>query len=350
MNAKETAKAYTPYVLQKLQELLAIDSTTGDYEEIQAYLDRECKALGYPTAALNKGGLLVELGGEGEPVLVNAHADDIGLMVRYINSDGSLEVTPVGGLKAPSAQCENVRIKTRTGKVYTGTVRRTYASLHTTPLAEREVLADFEKNIVVTLDEPVSKAEDVLALGIGCGDIVALDPRFVLTESGYIKSRFLDDKACVALALAYAKYLKDNNLVPSRKVTLLFSMYEEIGHGGATMPGADYVEYLSLDIGCVGPRQYSSEQKVTIGVKDSRYPYHIGTVKALSAAAEEAGADYALDMFLPTYGSDGDAALAAGHDVRHALIGPGVLETHGYERTHISSLENTLALLLAYLK
>ncbi|MBQ3107863.1 MAG: M42 family metallopeptidase [Firmicutes bacterium] len=346
----ETARSYTPYVLEKLQQLLSIDSTTGDYTEIQAWLEAEFQAMGYPTASLNKGGLLVELGGEGDHILVNAHVDDIGLMVRYINSDGTLEVTPVGGLKAPSAQGENVRIKTRFGKVYTGTVRRTYASLHTTPLAEREVLADFEKNIVVTLDEDVSKAEDVQALGICCGDIVSLEPRFVVTESGYIKSRFLDDKACAAVLMAYAKYLKDNNITPARKITLLFSMYEEIGHGGTAFPGNDYVEYLSLDIGCVGPRQYSSEKKVTIGVKDSRYPYHMGTVDALAKAAEAAGVDYVLDMFLPTYGSDGDGALAAGHDVRHSLVGPGVLETHGYERTHILGLENNLALLLAYLK
>ena len=68
----------------------------------------------------------------------------------------------------------------------------------------------------------------------------------------------------------------------------------------------------------------------------------------LIEAAKSAGADYAVDVY-PHYGSDVEATLSAGSDIRHGLIGPGVYASHGYERSHLDGVYNTLALLTSFL-
>lgn len=340
-------REHKEYLLAQLRKLLDIDSTTGMYSAIQEYLCQETRAMGYAPVCLRKGGVMVDLGGEGEGLVVTAHADDIGLIVRYINADGSIRVCNVGGLYPYLSEHANVRIHTRSGAVYTGTMRRQCASLHLMSDEDRACLGDFEKNFFLYLDEDVHTAQEVAALGIRCGDLIALEPSTVFTESGYIKSRFLDDKASVAVLLAYMKRIKDEQVTPARHVTCYFSLYEEVGHGGASLP-PDTAEILAVDIGCCGPTNYSDEKKVSICAMDRSFPYHRGMFEALVEAAEAADVAYVVDLFVPHYGSDANAALRAGHDVRHGLIGPGVLETHGYERTHTQSLMETYRLLEAY--
>ena len=340
---------YEKYMLDQLKTLLKIDSTTGDYRQIQEYVGSVLKDFGYKPEFFNKGGLAAAIGGEGSPVCVSAHMDDIGLMVHRILDNGLLQVCPVGGLKAPGCEHSNVRVKTRDGRIYTGTLRRKYASLHTKPDEEYNDSSVSYEKLFIYLDEDVKTRDDVEKLGIRRGDIIALDPATVFTDSGYIKSRFLDDKACVALLLAYLYRLKKEGITPSRKVTAHFAAYEEIGHGGCCGIPEDTEEFLALDVGVVGPGQESDEHKVTVIAKDSRFPYHYETCTNIVNTAEDAGVAYALDVHLPHYGSDGDCALTAGYDVRHSAFGPGVLETHGYERTHVDSLRATFDLLTAYL-
>lgn len=333
-----------------LRELLNIDSTTGFFSDMDEYLLSVAKRLGFPCRALNKGGVVVELGGEGNPVTIAAHADDIGLMVRRIEPNGTITVANVGGLRAFYALDWNCRVHTQNGRVYTGTMRRKNPCIHSMTESERNELPDYDKNLVLVLDEDVSSKEDVLALGIACGDQVAVETRFTETESGYIKSRYLDDKASCACLLRLMELVQDGTVTLSRKTTLLFTEYEEIGHGGAAGIPLDTKDFIAVDIGCVGPNNLSDEHKVTIGVKDASFPYHTVLKQELVALCEQNGIPYELDMMLPSYGSDADVALRAGFDVRHALIGPGVLETHGYERTHKSALDATLRLLVAVVR
>ncbi|MDR0929848.1 MAG: M20/M25/M40 family metallo-hydrolase [Oscillospiraceae bacterium] len=340
--------AYSTYLLEQLKNLLAIDSTTGDYAPMQRYLCDESARLGYAPRVLHKGGVQVDLGGAGDGLVIAAHADDIGLMVRAINPDGTLRVHKVGGLHPFQCDLANVRVYTRAGRTYTGTMRRRVSSLHLMSEADRTALPDYEKNLYLFLDEDVRTAADAAALGIGCGDFVAVDPGTVFTDSGYIKSRFLDDKASVAAILALMKWLKDTGTAPRRHLTALFTLYEEVGHGGSVGLPEDTKDFIAVDIGCCAPGYASDERKVTIGVMDAYAPYHRGLIDELVAAAEGAGVAYALDMPVPSYGSDADAALRAGWDVRHGLIGPGVLGTHGYERTHVKALEATFELMRAY--
>ncbi|WP_022777536.1 M42 family metallopeptidase [Butyrivibrio sp. AE3009] len=332
--------------LKELEAEMAIDSVTGQYHELQDYLLKEIEGLGFKTWTLHKGGIMVEAGGEGNPLLVTAHGDTIGLMVRHINSDGTIKVYKVGGLYAFHTERENVRIHTRSDKVITGCVQRKNASVHVTEDELRKEVPDFDTNSFVVLDEDVNSAEDVRALGIEVGDYVALEPRFTVAN-GYIKSHFIDDKALVAVLMELLHDIKDGKVKLGRKVYIYISFYEEIGHGGSTVP-EDVKDYLAVDIACIGPEQTSSEKKVTIFCQDSRFPYNIDMRNELEDAAAKAGADYVRDSFTPHYGTDADPALVAGFDIRHGAIGPGTRASHGYERTHIDALSNTYKVLAQY--
>jgi len=335
------------YCLDMFRRLAAVDSTTGQYEEIQQLLCCVLEELSFQYTLTRKGGVIADLGGEGNALAVTAHLDDIGLMVRKVNSDGTLGVCAVGGLYPFYCVTENVRVHTRTGEVITGTVCRSPNSVHVTEEELRSVLPDFRSNVCVVLDRDVKTAEDVADLGISVGDMIALEPRTAIS-AGYLKSRFIDDKAASAVLLTAMKALKKEKMVLPRRVYAYFAVYEEIGHGTTVLP-TDVCDLLALDIAPTGPDQTSDEHKVSIFAKDSRFPYHWGMTNELRETAIEAGVDWVMDIFTPHYGTDCDPALLAGYDIRHAAIGPGTANSHGYERTHVDGLANTYRLLMAYL-
>ena len=333
--------------LDAFRRLLAVDSTTGYYEEIQGLICTMLDELGCRYSLVRKGGVIAELGGEGEALAVTSHVDDIGLMVRHINADGTLNVCPVGGLYPFYCMMENVRVHTRDGRVFTGTVCRDPNSIHVTEEELRTVLPDFRKNVRVVLDEDVKSAAETRALGVETGDSIALEPRFVYAN-GYLKSHFVDAKACAAVLLTLIRALRESGETPRRKVYAYFAVYEEIVHGTTWLP-ADTRYILAVDIAPTGPEQNSDEHKVSIFAKDSRFPYHWGMTNELRETAVAAGVDFVMDIFTPHYGTDCDPSLVAGHDLRHAAIGPGTANSHGYERTHLDGLRATYELLAAYL-
>lgn len=341
------------YFYEKLKELLDIDSTTSYFRPIQDYIEKEIAALGFPYEETRKGGV-VAMVGDGEAVdkdnalLITAHLDDIGLIVRNVNANGTLEVEKVGGLHPEYALSENVTVYTRKGKKYTGTVQKINASVHVTPDDVAAKPLDYEKTVCVILDEDVSTAEETKALGVDTGCIIALDARPVFCDNGYIKSRFIDDKVAAAISLALMKSIRDNQLKVKREILFHFGMYEEIGHGTSNIPER-VKDVLAVDIACVGPRQNTNEKKVSIFAKDSRFPYHYEMTNELIDAAEAAGVDYVVDIFTPHYGTDADTTIVAGYDIRHAAVGYGTRNSHGYERTHIDGVRNTFNLIQAYI-
>lgn len=336
------------YCLDTFRRLLAVDSTTGQYMEIENLLCGMLDQLGCAYRRTHKGGVIADLGGEGRALCVTAHVDDIGLMVRHVNADGTLNVCPVGGLYPFYCVTENVRVHTREGRIFTGTVCRTPNSIHVTEEELRDTAPDFRKNVCVVLDENVKNADDVHALGIDTGDMIALEPRFVYAN-GYLKSRFIDDKASAAVLLTAIKALQESGAALKRKVYFYFAAYEELGHGTTWLPDA-VEDMIAVDIAPTGPEQNSDERKVSIFAKDSRFPYHWELTNELRDAAIRAGADFVMDIFTPHYGTDCDGSVLAGYDIRHAAIGPGTANSHGYERTHIEGLKNTYDLLMAYLE
>ena len=334
------------YCLSVLERLLGVDSTTGQYEEIQSLICRMLDELGVEYSLVRKGGVIARLGGSGDPLCVTAHVDDLGLMVRHVNADGTLRVTPVGGLRPMYCVTENVRVYTRDGKVFTGSVCRVNGSTHVSDQDEIDAAGDFDKNVCVVLDEDVKSAEDTKKLGVDTGDMIALEPRFRI-ENGYIKSRFVDDKAAAAVLFTLIRELAKANKL-QRKIYFYFAMYEEIGHGTTVLPD-DVCDMIAVDIAPTGPAQNSDEHKVSIFAKDSRFPYHWGLTNELRKAAIRADVNCVTDIFTPRYGTDCDGSILAGHDIRHAAIGPGTLNSHGYERTHIDGLRETYKLLEAYI-
>ncbi len=338
---------YAEFATEKAVEILKIDSPTGYTKTAAEFVKKEFEKLGCPAFITEKGGVAVDLGGldEKNALLLEAHLDTLGGMVAEVKSNGRLRITPLGGLNGFNTEGENCRVITRKNSIYEGTFLLKNPSVH--------VNGEFNKkdrsfdNMEVVLDEEVKSADDVKKLGIANGDIVAFDTRTVVTKSGYIKSRFLDDKLSVASILGFAKLLKDENITPERKIYLHITVYEEVGHGAAAVPFDGITEVLSVDMGCVGDGLTCTEKQVSICAKDSGGPYNYEMTTKLIEAAEKTGADYAVDIY-PHYGSDAEATLRAGHDFRHGLIGPGVYSSHGYERSHVDGVLNTIKILKGF--
>lgn len=335
------------YITDTLQKLTAADSPTGFTDTAAKLVFDELSDLGYVPQYTNKGGVLCKIasGDTDDGLFLTAHIDTLGGMVARVKENGRLVLTGLGGLSPQNTEAENCRVYTRDGRIYEGTFQLNNASVHVNKdyrTAERSF-----DTMEVVLDENVSNADDVKALGIETGCVVCFDPRTRITESGYIKSRFLDDKLSAAILLGFAKHVKENADKPRRTVWLHFTVFEEVGHGGCASVPADVSEMLCVDMGCVGEGLSCTEREVSICVKDSHGPYHYGMTSELVRLAKENCIAYAADVY-PFYGSDADAALCAGYDLRHALIGAGVYASHGYERSHVDGAENTFRLIAAY--
>lgn len=345
--APEELKEYTDFIMEKTETLLNIDSPTGYTEEAAAWVKEMFAQLGFEAKLTNKGGVLVSLGGKDREngLLLEAHTDTLGGMVAEVKSNGRLRLTNLGGMNPNNAETENVRVVTKFSGIYEGTFQLCNASIHVN--GEYNDTKRTWETCEVVLDEDVKTKEDTEKLGITVGDIVCFEPNVRMTKSGYIKSRFLDDKLSVGILLGFAKYLHDRKIQPERALYAHITVYEEVGHGGSGNVPAGCTEAISVDMGCVGQGLTCSEKQVSICAKDSHGPYSYPVVKGLIEAAKKSGADYAVDIY-PDYGSDVEATLRAGSDLRHGLIGAGVYASHGYERSHREGAENTLRLLIGY--
>ncbi len=340
---------YAEYAIEKTVELLAIDSPSGYTDRAAEWVKNEFQKLGFEAKITTKGGVIVDLGGKNEKdgLLLEAHTDTLGGMVAEVKGNGRLRLTALGGMKADNGETENVKVYTRDGRIIEGTLQLCNASVHVN--AEYSSSKRTFDTTEVVLDEDVKSESDTKALGIEVGDIVCFDPRTRVTEKGYIKSRFLDDKLSVGILIAFAKFMKDENIAPSRKTYVHITVYEEVGHGGSCGVPDGVTEAISVDMGCVGQGLSCTEKQVSICAKDSGGPYSYTVVGKLIEAAKREGADYAVDVY-PYYGSDVEATLHAGYDIRHGLIGAGVYASHGYERSHKDGVYNTLKVLKGYLE
>ena len=279
---------YTDYILEQLQKLLSIDSPTGYTKNVTDYLMDEYKAMGYTPTQTVKGGVLVDLGGTDaeNAVFLEAHVDTLGAIVTEVKANGRLAISPLGGMNANNAEGENCKIITRFSGAYEGTCQLCNASIHVNGKYD-ETSRSFDVMEIVP-DEKVFSKADTEALGIMTGDIVCFCPRTTITKSGFIKSRFLDDKLSAAILMGYAKYLKDNRICPKRKLYQHFTVYEEVGHGGSASIPAGVTEVLSVDMGCVGDGLNCKEHQVSICAKDSGGPYNYQLVSDLISAAKKA--------------------------------------------------------------
>ena len=334
------------FTFECFKDIISVPSPTGYDVELKPVLESYANKFGKTITYDKKGTPYIELDGEdnSKTVMIGAHADTLGFMVKSINSDGTLRISTIGGLNHHSAEGESVTVHTRTGKKYTGICA---CEKHSTHVFKGS--GNHERNedtMIIILDENVTSKDDVKNLGINNGDYISLDPSCRITDNGYIKSRFIDDKGGIACVLTMLKYLNDNNLKPKYKTLLSFPFYEETGTGGGYVPD-EVEEYIAVDIGLIGPGLDGNEYSVSICAKDIVQPYDYDLTNRMIEYAKKADCKYAVDVYT-VYSSDACAAVKGGNNLRGAVVGMAVWCSHGVEKTHIEGMNNTTKLLLAY--
>ena len=331
-------------VTSTLESLLKIHSPTGFTNDVIKYIsslfidNKDIKKT-----LTNKGSLLISFDDDPE-LLLTAHIDTLGAMVKEVKGNGTLELTQLGSYPWNSFEGEYVTIRNSKGKLYRGTFLMNNPADHVNKNLRTEKRE--YSNMSVRIDESVQSESDVKKLDIETGNFVFYDNRFEYTKSGFVKSRFLDDKACAAVLIELIKDL--SKVKNKKKVGFYFSNYEEVGHGSAIGIPDSVKELLVLDMAVVGDGCSGSEDSVSICVKDSSGPYDFDVSQKLKDLAVKNKIKFNIDIY-PYYGSDGSAALLAGYDVRVGLIGPGVSASHGVERTHRKGIAETYKLAKAYI-
>lgn len=337
---------YSEYFKEKLLHILNTPSPSGYTHDLMKAIENWTITLGYTFEWTEKGTGIITMEGhdDSRTVGLSAHVDTLGAMVRSIDGSGNLNFTLIGGPIVPTLDSEYCQIHTRDGKVYSGTFFSNSPAVHVYKDASSR--ARTPEDMMVRLDEKVKSKDDVIKLGIGVGDFISIDPKATIIN-GFVKSRFLDDKASVGCLLGVMHYMKENNLKPNFKTKIVISAFEEVGHGASYLP-EDIREMLAVDMGCIGLDLTCTEYDVSICAKDSSGPYDYQMVSKLIELSKSNDLNYAVDIY-PYYGSDVSASLRAGHNIKGALIGPGVFASHGLERTTIEALENTMKLIYLYL-
>lgn len=341
----------TQYLINFLTNLLQTPSPTGFANAAIELVEQE--AAKYPEVRLErtkKGSLLLTLPGQkpsstGPKRALTAHVDTLGAMVRLIKPSGRLELTEVGGFAWGSVEGENCLVHTRRKGTFRGSLLPHQASVHV-----YENVRDGKRDnntVEVRLDERVISAEETRELGIEVGDFVSFDAR-VEVVNGFVKSRHLDDKACVACIMAVIKSLHEANLKPAVDTCFLISNFEEVGHGGSSDFPEGLEELVALDMAAIGDGQASDEYHASICVKDASGPYHHELSNKLRDLAKACDIPVNVDIYVH-YSSDAKAYWRAGGSAAVALIGPGVDSSHHYERTHTDALADTTKWALAYL-
>jgi putative aminopeptidase FrvX len=330
-----------------LEGMLSVPSPSGYTEKVMNYVKGELTTLQVPYVMTNKGSMVIKLKGTNDASqrTLSAHIDTLGAMVKSIKENGTLSISPVGGFMMTAIDGENCLVHTLDNKAYSGSIHTIKPSVHISGDEAKE-LKRIPENMEFVIDEKVFSKADVETLGINVGDFISFDPRTVITESGFVKSRHLDDKASAAILLYAIKYIVENSYVLPYTTNIYLSSYEEVGHGASSIPQKT-VEFVSVDMGAPGNGQNSSEYSVCICAKDSTGPYDYELRKKLVSICKERNIDYKIDLY-PYYGSDASAAQRGGWDIKTALIGTGVYSSHAYERTHLDGMLATLDLIMNY--
>ena len=332
-----------------LKELVAIPSPTGYTKDVQDYLIEVLTDMGYQPKRTAKGLVIVTVEGanDKEQRAITAHIDTLGAIVRAVKPDGRLKLDRIGGFAWNMIEGENCTVHIASnGNTVSGTILLHQTSVHV--YKEAGTVERSQDNMEVRLDEKVTNEKESRALGIEVGDFVSFDPRFVVTPTGFVKSRFLDDKVSAAILLTLLKKYKKEGITLSVTTHFMFSCIEETGTGANSSIPSEVVEFLAVDMGAMGDDQQTDEYTVSICVKDGSGPYNYDFRQQLVSLCKEKEIPFKLDIY-PYYGSDASAAMQAGAEVKHALLGAGIESSHSYERTHIDSIEATQSLVDAYL-
>ena len=334
-----------------LLALLQTPSPAGRTDAVMQLIGDILNDLGVPFTLTRRGALTAELPGKSDSIdrALVVHADTIGCMVRDLKDNGRLELVPVGTFSARFAAGARVRIfSDQPDEFFTGTIMPLKASGHAFGDEIDTQPTDWD-HVEVRVDRKVSTRSDLENLGLNVGDFVALIASPELTEDGFVVSRHLDGKAGVAVALALAKTITERKAVLPHRTVLMVTITEEVGHGASHGLPPDVAELVSVDNAVCAPGQRSIEHGVTIPMADLHGPFDYHLTRKLCRLAKGQGIPFVRDVFR-YYRSDAAAAIEAGAGTRAALVGFGLDGSHGWERTHLDSLEATYLLLHAWLQ
>lgn len=334
------------YMIGFMEQLMGAPSPSGYCDKAYEIIKRFAAGMGLELYHDVKGTGYIRINGKSseKTIAVSAHVDTIGLMVKSIETDGKIKVASIGGVNYSSIEGESVTVHTRDNRCYNGIICCKSHSVHV--FQDARTLERSAGNMFLLLNERVFSKKDVENLGVLAGDHISIEPRFEYTEKGFVKSRFIDDKGCVAAAFAVLKTITENKIKPMYDLLFIFSQFEETGHGGAYVPEG-ITEYLSVDIGLIGPELNGNEYEVSINAGDGKGPYDRNFTTRLVDLAKLHNIGFQVDVF-QNYATDGSMARIAGNNLITAAVGPGTYNSHGMERTHIDGLENTAKLILAY--
>ncbi len=329
--------------LGAIKKLVDIPSPSGYTDDIIDFIENELRDLPYYCTKTYKGSLIVSTVKDPE-MMVIGHIDTLGGMVSEITDSGTLRISQLGGYPPNSFEGEYVTIITMKGEHLRGTFLVDNPAAHVNK--DVKGIERSMANMHIRLDALVNSKNDVKELGISVGDFVVFDPRLEITDTGFLKSRFIDDKACSGIMLDIL--LNDLDMLKHKKVGFYFSNYEEVGNGCPAGLPDSVKDLLVADMGVVGDGVTGDETKVSICAKDAAGPYDLQLRRTLETLAAENKIAYTVDVF-PYYSSDGTALLRSGKDIRVGLIGPGVSASHGVERTHSRGIDATRSLIMSYI-
>jgi peptidase M42 family hydrolase len=337
------------YILNILVQLLKIPSPSGLTDEIVHFVGGELKNLGVPFELTRRGAIRANLEGKRRSPdrAIICHLDTLGAMVKGLKSNGRLEITKVGHWCARVAEGARVTIFTD-HKQYRGTILPLKASGHTYADEIDKQPAGWEY-VELRLDEKCHNKEDLENLGINVGDHIAVDTNPEITESGFINSRHLDNKAGVAVQLATIKAIVESGVTLPVDCHPLFTISEEEGSGASSILHGDVAAMVTIDNSTIAPGQNSSEYGVTIAMRDMSgiFDYHL--THKLIDLCEKYDIEHSRDVF-KYYRSDSASALESGNDIRTSLVCFALDASHAWERTHIDSLTSLAELLTLYIQ
>jgi peptidase M42 family hydrolase len=337
------------YLKKTLTSLLNIPSPSGYTDQIVHYVGRELQELKIKFDVTRRGAIRATLPGRqsmaGRAIAV--HLDTLGAMVRELKGNGRLAVAPVGTWSSRFAEGARVTVFTEEGP-YRGTVLPIKASGHTFA-DEVDTQPNTWDQVEIRVDERIYQRKDLINAGFNVGDFVAFDATPEITDNGFVNARHLDDKAGVAVLMAVAREVARNGLVLPVSCHLIFTIAEEVGFGASAVLYGDVAEMVVIDNATVAPGQNSWEFGVTIAMMDGAGPFDYHLTRKMIDICRDYEIEYSRDVFRH-YRSDSASAIEAGNDTRTALLGFGVDASHGYERTHLSSLRSVARLVGLYLQ
>lgn len=335
------------YIIETMKAFIETPSPVSYYEETNALLERYALALGYQVTYDKKNTPTIQVMGEdtSKTICVSTHLDTLGLIIKSIDPDGMIRVRNLGGINFWGIEGATVTIHTRKNKKFTGLMACQSHSVHV--FTDAHTCERNENTMMIILDQDIHTKEDVKKLGIENGDIISIDPQFEYLENGYVKTRYIDNKACVACSMDILRYFSEHKEKPAYNVHFFFPYYEEIGHGAAYIDPA-IEEFVALDIALIGPDNEGSEHKVSICLKDNVSPYDRTLTEKLIKLAEAEKINFVQDIFY-RYSTDATAAIKSGNNIQFAAFGMGTFSSHGVERTHIEAIEDTARLTAIYI-